>query len=99
MNTPWMRANINSEMVTQLESSLQGSLRPVNPDPAFVHQLRYRLLTPPGTALDNEADPIGPALLVGGSILGIAVFLVIARQLVLLVLSLLNIPRSTGEIG
>lgn len=98
MNTPWMRANINPEMVTQLESSLQGSLRPVNPDPAFVHQLRYRLLTPPGTALDNETDPLGPALLVGGSILGIAVFLVVVRQFVLFVLSLFNVPRGTGAV-
>ena len=73
-----------SEIISSLESTLQRSLRPVQPNPEFVNKLHSRLITPASTVLERHAPKAitTPAFFVAGFGLAIGLFLVwIIRQL------------------
>jgi hypothetical protein len=46
------------EMMGLLEERLKASLNPIRPDPAFVHRLKYRLVTPPRITIEARRKPV-----------------------------------------
>ena len=73
MNAP------NTEIFLNLERELQRSLRPVQPDPAFINQLHARLVNPAPTVLAPHTAGLGLMLAAVGITTGLVV-LWIVRQ-------------------
>jgi hypothetical protein len=74
----------SSEYFSSIESELQRSLRPVQPNPEFVTKLHSRLVTPASTILERRPSQslATPAMLLVGFGLAVGLFVVWAiRQL------------------
>lgn len=63
--------NHTEELLYRLERSLDTSLHPVNPDPLFTSQLRYRLVNSPAVVLENASSGIVLLFMAIGLFLGV----------------------------
>jgi hypothetical protein len=75
---------MNNEMdelnyMNSLERKLSESLRPVRPDPTFIHSLREKLSRSAGVVIEKRAPDQGLLILGAGLLTGI-VFLLIMRR-------------------
>lgn len=63
-----------------LEDQLKQSLRPVKPDPEFVHHLNTRLKTPATTILERRENAAARLLVVAFSLLSGFILVWVMRQ-------------------
>ncbi len=63
--------NHTEELLNRLERSLDASLHPVNPDPFFTSQLRYRLVNSPAVVLENASSGMALLIMAAGLFLGV----------------------------
>jgi len=73
MNAP------NVDTIYRLEQQLQQSLRPVQPDPAFVQQLQVRLANPGPTLSSPHTAGAGLLLTSVGIAVGMVLFWMLRR--------------------
>jgi hypothetical protein len=72
--------NVQSpELFFSLEQELQRSLRPVQPNPEFVHRLQTRLADPSPTLMEPDTRRVGLIVFLFGLSLG-ALILWLLRQ-------------------
>lgn len=64
----------NRKPISTIEDKLRRFLKPVHPDPEFIHQLRSRLVTTPSVVIEHRSK--GMAFVIFGLSLFIGVFMV-----------------------
>jgi hypothetical protein len=72
--------SVSTEFLDSIETELQRSLRPVRPNPDFVHRLQSRLVSPSTTLVEPPSNSL--ALLIVGFGLLVGLFILwLIRQL------------------
>jgi hypothetical protein len=72
--------SVSTEYLNNIESELQRSLRPVRPNPEFVHRLQSRLVSPATTLVERPSNNLALVVFGFGLLVGLFVLWLI-RQL------------------